>query len=114
MWRLGACALLCASAAAAAGCAAPKSATVGCSHGAGQPITLIAMKSRLATEGLPVSVEHDLCDSDEIAELVSTDHSRLRCAVFSHPVYPKMQKHPRSRYEGPNYSGKAFVVAFAN
>jgi hypothetical protein len=72
------------------------------------------MKSRLRAEGVTVSVEHALCDQDAIAELVSHDSSRLRCTVYTNPVSPKMRAHPRSRFEGPNFSGKAFVVAFAN
>jgi hypothetical protein len=72
------------------------------------------MKSRLQAQGVAVSVEHALSDQDAIAELVSESQSRLRCTVYTHPVYPKMREHPRSRYEGLNFSGKAFVIAFAN
>jgi hypothetical protein len=97
------------------GCATPKSVVAPkCTDGRGEPISLSAVKSRLAGEGIPVSVKQELCDSDEIAELVSSDGSRLRCKVFTHPVYPKMREHPRSRYEGPNFSGKGFVIAFGN
>jgi hypothetical protein len=115
VWRLGALPLLCMAAVAITGCATRNTASAPkCASGPGQPISLDKMKSRLQAQGVAVSVEHALSDQDAIAELVSESQSRLRCTVYTHPVYPKMREHPRSRYEGLNFSGKAFVIAFAN
>ena len=69
------------------------------------------MKAHLETEGVVTSIDHTLCDQDAIAELVRESGFRVRCTVYTHPVYPKMQEHPHSRYEGPNFSGKASSLA---
>jgi len=71
------------------------------------------MRSELNAVGLVLSPDRSLCDQGAVAQLVTPD-SEVRCTVFRRPVYPKMQEHPRSRYEGLNFSGKAYVVAFAN
>jgi hypothetical protein len=45
-----------------------------------------------------------------VAKLSNRD---LICTVYKRSP-PRMRQHPARRFEGPNYSAKAFVVAFAN
>jgi hypothetical protein len=86
-----------------------------CAKGPGTPISLGQMKTALRSEGIAVTPDHSLCDQDAVTELVSDDpESDLRCTIYRRPVYPKMKAHPKMRYEGFNYSKKAYVVAFAN
>ncbi|MDX6511260.1 MAG: hypothetical protein QOE36_764, partial [Gaiellaceae bacterium] len=76
---------------------------------------LRSMRAALRAADLRVSEDASLCDKASLTDLVGEDpKSDLSCTVYRRVVYPKMASHPRMRYEGPNYSGKAYVVAFAN
>jgi hypothetical protein len=46
-----------------------------------------------------------------VAKLQNRD---VICTVYRRVVDKELFQHPHMRFEGPNWSGKAFVVAFAN
>lgn len=95
-------------------CRSPVSVTAPkCASGRATPISLPSIRAGLRDAGIIVSDDDSLCDRDAVSDLVTPSHD-LSCSVYRRVVYPKMKAHPRMRYEGPNYSGKAYVVAFAN
>jgi hypothetical protein len=84
-----------------------------CSSGVGEPISVRQMTKSLRVAGLMVSPDRSLCDRDTVTDLVTAGYE-LSCTVYQRVVYPKMNRHPRMRFEGLNYSGKAYVIAYAN
>jgi hypothetical protein len=42
------------------------------------------------------------------------ENRQLICTIYKRIVYPRSIQYPHRRFEGPNWSGRAFVVAFAN
>jgi hypothetical protein len=84
-----------------------------CVRAPGWPITLREMRTSLRSAGVAASEDASLCDRDSVAVLVDPNYD-VSCTVYRRVVYPKFAAHPRMRFEGMNYSGKAYVVAFAN
>jgi hypothetical protein len=97
-------------------CASPSvtsSPTPKCATGPGKPIPAERMRAALRTAGLATTDDHSLCDRDTVTALVLPNFE-MTCNVFQRVVYPTMKRHPGMRFEGPNYSGKAHVIAFEN
>jgi hypothetical protein len=70
------------------------------------------LRRALHQGGLDVQDDRSLCGDPGLVTTLETDD--LFCSVYRDVPYPKFKAHPHMRFEGPNYSGKAYVVAYAN
>lgn len=108
------------SAAVLAGCAAGTTSSAAshppCAPGTATPISVQAAKRALAAAGYRTSLDRSLCvrsGPGASQGSLTFGEAAFFCQVEMHAP-PRQTTRPATRFEGPNYSGKAYVVAYEN
>lgn len=101
-----------------AGCAAAGTPTaVGhprCASGTASPISLRIAKAKLASAGYQTGLDRSLCErSGAEANQGDVTFTDSFCEVEMRSP-PRQKTRPATEFEGPNYSGKAYVVTYEN
>ena len=85
-----------------------------CAKGPAAPITLAQARKLLVDAGYEPTIDPSLCElNGPGANQGDLSFHDTGCTVYiSEP--PRQKKNPHTRYEGLNFSGKAYVVAYEN
>ena len=121
MKPFAACALIACVALSQAACASvgstdaiARQAHPRCARGIAVPRSLRATKRALTAAGYPPVLDRSLCERSGVeANQGDLSFADTYCEVDMHSP-PRQKERPRTWFEGPNYSGKAYVVTYEN